>query len=131
VQSRSNRRAQSASGHHGAPGGHRRRLLAANVDENTALELQSGELKAQQLILERRVDINRALLDASVDGIRLVDLEGRMLLANSVIEHLLWDLFGIPKGATLQEGAAMSSRLTDVPPRLRASHGTRARRRWR
>jgi signal transduction histidine kinase/CheY-like chemotaxis protein len=90
-----------------------RDLLAASVDENTALGLQSDELKAHQLILERRVDINRALLDASVDGIRLVDLEGRTLLANSVIEHLLRDLFGIPKGATLQQGAAMASRLTD------------------
>ena len=90
-----------------------RDMLAASVDENTALGLQSDELKAHQLILERRVDINRALLDASVDGIRLVDLEGRTLLANSVIEQLLRDVFGIPKGATLQEGSAMSERLTD------------------
>jgi signal transduction histidine kinase/DNA-binding response OmpR family regulator len=95
-----------------------RDLLAASVDENTALGLRSDELKAHQLILERRVDINRALLDASVDGIRLVDLEGRTLLANSVIEHLLTDLFGIPKGATLQEGAAMADRLTDPAPYL-------------
>ncbi|MDQ1556307.1 MAG: hypothetical protein QOI02_1309 [Actinomycetota bacterium] len=95
-----------------------RDLLAASVDENTALGLQSDELKAHQLILERRVDINRALLDASVDGIRLVDLEGRTLLANSVIEQLLADVFGIPPGATLQQGAAMASRLTDPAPYL-------------
>ena len=95
--------------------------------QNTALELQSDGLKAHQVTmeanqvtmeahqvtLERLVDINRALLDASVDGIRLVDLEGRTLLANSVIEHLTTEIFGIPKYATLQEGSAIADRLTD------------------
>ena len=95
--------------------------------QNTALELQSDGLKAHQVTLEahqvtmeahqvtleRLVDINRALLDASVDGIRLVDLEGRTLLANSVIEHLTTEIFGISKYATLQEGSAIADRLTD------------------
>jgi signal transduction histidine kinase/CheY-like chemotaxis protein len=95
--------------------------------ENTALGLESDELKAHQVTmqahqvtmeahqvtLERLIDINRALLDASVDGIRLVDLEGRTLLANSVIEHLTTQIFGIPKYATLQEGRAIADRLTD------------------
>ena len=102
--------------------------------ENTALGLESDELKAQQVTmeahqvtmeaqqvtmeahqvtLERLVDINRALLDASVDGIRLVDLQGRTLLANSVIEHLTTAIFGLPKHATLQENAAIADRLTD------------------
>ena len=81
--------------------------------QNTALELQSDDLKAHQVTLERLVDINRALLDASVDGIRLVDLEGRTLLANSVIEHLTTEIFGIPTDATLQEGSAIADRLTD------------------
>ena len=95
--------------------------------QNTALELQSDGLKAHQVTmeanqvtmeahqvtLERLVDINRALLDASVDGIRLVDLEGRTLLANSVIEHLTTEIFGVPKYATLQEGSAIADRLTD------------------
>jgi signal transduction histidine kinase/DNA-binding response OmpR family regulator len=81
--------------------------------QNTALELQSDDLKAHQVTLERRVDINRALLDASVDGIRLVDLEGRTLLANSVIEHLTTEIFGVPTYATLQEGAVIADRLTD------------------
>jgi signal transduction histidine kinase/CheY-like chemotaxis protein/CHASE3 domain sensor protein len=95
--------------------------------QNTALELQSDGLKAHQVTmeahqvtmeahqvtLERLVDINRALLDASVDGIRLVDLEGRTLLANSVIEHLTTEIFKIPKYATMQEGSAIADRLTD------------------
>ena len=70
-------------------------------------------MEAETEQLEKRVDINRALLDASVDGIRLVDLEGRTLLANSVIEHLTSDVFGLPKDATLQEGAAIADRMSD------------------
>jgi signal transduction histidine kinase/CheY-like chemotaxis protein len=88
--------------------------------ENTALGLESDELKAQQVTmeahqvtLERLIDINRALLDASVDGIRLVDLAGRSLLANSVIEQLTTEIFGLPRYATLQDGRAIADRLTD------------------
>ncbi len=110
------------------------RTNASLERENTALGLESDELKAQQVTmeaqqvtmeahqvtmqahqvsLERLVDINRALLDASVDGIRLVDLEGRSLLANSVIEHLTSVIFGLPRYSTLQEGRAIADRLTD------------------
>jgi signal transduction histidine kinase/DNA-binding response OmpR family regulator len=106
---------------------HENRTNASLERENTALGLESDELKAHQVTmeaqqvtmeahqvtLERLIDINRALLDASVDGIRLVDLEGRTLLANSVIEHLTTQIFGIPKYATLQEGRAIADRLTD------------------
>jgi signal transduction histidine kinase/CheY-like chemotaxis protein len=109
--------------------------------ENTALGLESDELKAHQVTmeaqqvtleaqqvtmvahrvtmeahqvtLERLIDINRALLDASVDGIRLVDLEGRTLLGNSVIQHLTTQIFGVPAEATLQEGSVVAGRLTD------------------
>ncbi|MDX6599435.1 MAG: hypothetical protein QOE87_3322 [Gaiellales bacterium] len=103
------------------------RTNASLERENTALGLESDELKAHQVAmeahqvtmqahqvtLERLVDINRALLDASVDGIRLVDLEGRSLLANSVIEHLTTEIFGLPRYSTLQEGRAIADRLTD------------------
>ncbi|MDX6561393.1 MAG: hypothetical protein QOD65_1207, partial [Gaiellales bacterium] len=101
------------------------RTNASLERENTALGLESDELKAHQVAmeahqvtmqahqvtLERLVDINRALLDASVDGIRLVDLEGRSLLANSVIEHLTTEIFGLPRYSTLQEGRAIADRL--------------------
>ena len=77
------------------------------------MEAHQVTMQAHQVTLERLVDINRALLDASVDGIRLVDLEGRTLLANSVIEHLTTEIFGLPRYATLQEGRAIADRLTD------------------
>ncbi len=63
--------------------------------------------------LERRVDINRALLDASVDGICLMDLDGHPLLANSVIEHFGSEVFGVPADATLPESLAIIDRLSD------------------
>jgi PAS domain S-box-containing protein len=71
------------------------------------------ERKLHQARLERMVDINRALLDASVDGIRMVDLEGRTLLANSVIEHLRREVFRVPEYTTTLDGAAIAGRLTD------------------
>ena len=81
-----------------------RRIATATEHENSALE--------------RRIDVNRALLDASVDGIRLVDLGGRTLLSNSVIDHLWTDVFRLEQGGTLQDGAAMAGRLTDPKPYL-------------
>ena len=81
--------------------------------QQVTMEAQQVTMQAHQVTLERLVDINRALLDASVDGIRLVDLEGRSLLANSVIEHLTTLIFGLPRYATLQEGRAIADRLTD------------------
>ncbi|HEY3613140.1 MAG TPA: response regulator [Gaiellales bacterium] len=83
------------------------------VAQQVSMEAQQVTMEAHQVTLERLIDINRALLDASVDGIRLVDLEGRTLLANSVIEQLTTQIFGIPKHATLQEGRAIADRLTD------------------
>ena len=57
--------------------------------------------------------MNHAVLDASVDGIRLVDLEGRTLLANSAIEKLTTEVFGLPADATLPQRTAIVDRLTD------------------
>ena len=67
------------------------------------------------------VDINGALLDASVDGIRLVGLDGRTLLANSVIEQITSEVFKLPAWTTLQAGAMiLAERLAD-PKSYRAT----------
>ena len=138
---RGERRPRPPSRRRGAEDAHgeapENRTNASLERENTALGLESDELKAQQVTmeaqqvtmeahqvtmqahqvtLERLVDINRALLDASVDGIRLVDLEGRSLLANSVIEHLTTEIFGLPRYSTLQEGRAIADRLPTRRP---------------
>src|SRR3954469_3499224 len=70
-------------------------------------------LSGRATSLERHVDINRAVLDASADGIRLVDLEGRTVLANSAIERLTTDVFGLAPDATLAERSAIAARLVD------------------
>jgi PAS domain S-box-containing protein len=88
-------------------------LLYAAARDITENKLAEARLAAQKDELERLVDINRAVLDASVDGIRLVDLEGRTVLANSAIERLTTEVFGLPADTTLQERTAITDRLTD------------------
>jgi len=91
------------------------------------LEGQNTELEAQQTELERafaeladaneelaqQATINKKVLDATLDGIRLVDLEGRTLVANTAIEKLTTEVFGLPVDSTLPERSAIMERLTD------------------
>jgi PAS domain S-box-containing protein len=80
---------------------------------NASLERQNQILEAQSQELASLVEMNRAVLDASVDGIRLVDLEGRTLLANSSIEKLTGEVFGLAQDATLHERSVITERLVD------------------
>jgi signal transduction histidine kinase len=87
---------------------------------NTALQLQSHRLQVQheameahQLTLERGAEINRALLDASVDAIRLVGLDGRTLLANAAMNRLTTDVFRLPADPTTQQRAGVAELLSD------------------
>jgi PAS domain S-box-containing protein len=96
-------------------------LIYAAGHDVTERKRAEAEFAAHQLYLQRMVDINEALLDASVDGIRMVDLQGRSLLANSVIEQVRTEIFKLPEYTTLQAGAAiLSHRLTD-PDAYRAT----------
>jgi signal transduction histidine kinase/DNA-binding response OmpR family regulator len=95
----------------------RNRALAAR---NASLERENAALRDQSRVLEHLVDINRAALDASVDGVRLVDLEGRTLLANSAIEQITTGIFGLPHDATFQERSVITNRLAD-PASYRAT----------
>jgi signal transduction histidine kinase/CHASE3 domain sensor protein len=61
----------------------------------------------------REASINRAVLDATVDGIRLVDREGRTLVANAAIERLTTQVFGLPADSTFHERTAITDRLVD------------------
>jgi signal transduction histidine kinase/DNA-binding response OmpR family regulator len=87
---------------------------------NASLEHDNAALREQSRALERLLDINRAVLDASVDGVRLVDLEGRTLLANSAIEEITTGIFGLPRDATFQERTVITDRLAD-PASYRAT----------
>ncbi len=88
-------------------------LLYAAARDITERKLAEAELAAHKDELERLVEINRAVLDASVDGIRLIDRQGHTVLANSAIEELTTQVFGHPVDATLRERAAITARLTD------------------
>ena len=88
-------------------------VLYAAAHDITAHKRAEAELVAEQGALARLVDINRAVLDASADGIRLVDLEGRTVLANSAIETLTTDVFGLAPDATLAERSAIAERLVE------------------
>jgi signal transduction histidine kinase/CHASE3 domain sensor protein len=68
----------------------------------------------------REATINRAVLDATLDGIRLVDLEGRTLVANAAIDRLTTEVFGLPGDSTLYERAAIAGRLVN-PEAFRAT----------
>ena len=84
----------------------RKRAEAEIVALNDALSTRAASL-------ERQNDINRAVLDASGDGIRLVDLEGRTVLANSAIDRLTTEVFGLAGDATLTERSVITERLSD------------------
>ena len=98
------------------------------------LESQNAELESQQAELERalaelaeaneelaqQASVNKTVLDATLDGIRLVDLEGRTLVANTAIETLTAEVFRLPVDSTLAERSMIMERLTD-PSAYRAT----------
>jgi signal transduction histidine kinase/DNA-binding response OmpR family regulator len=65
-------------------------------------------------------NINRAVLDATVDAIHLVDLEGATLVANTALEHLVSDVFELPSVDALNAYHARLSALTTDPDSYRA-----------
>src|SRR4051812_46911229 len=83
----------------------------------------AGAVLVRRLLRERRraydevatnATLNRAVLDATEDGIRLVDLEGRTLLANPTIEQLTSEVFGFGHQSTLHERSSIAPRLRDA-----------------
>jgi signal transduction histidine kinase/CHASE3 domain sensor protein len=88
-------------------------MVASLRESARNLERQTVELRAHQASLERLLDVNNAVLNASLDGIRLVDLEGHTVLANSLIADITTEVFGLPAEATLKQRSAIVERLTD------------------
>jgi signal transduction histidine kinase/DNA-binding response OmpR family regulator len=95
-------------------------LEKQNEDLEERVAQRTAELGAANDELARQASINSAVLDATVDGIRLVDLEGQTLVANAAIEKLTAEVFGLPSDSTLYERSAITERLTD-PARYRAT----------
>jgi PAS domain S-box-containing protein len=55
---------------------------------NDELEARRGELESALAEVGRLADVNRAVLDATVDAITMVDLDGRVVLRNAVAQRL-------------------------------------------
>jgi signal transduction histidine kinase len=84
----------------------------------TTMDAHQVAMEADRLGLQRLIDINNALLDASVDGIRFVDMTGRTLLANSVMRDLSSGIFGLPASAGFQDTAEIVERMSNAKPFL-------------
>ena len=69
---------------------------------------------AARSVLERWASMNRPLLDASGDGVCLVDLAGRMVLANTALEGLAAEASTLPEPAPPQPASALSDRPPDA-----------------
>jgi signal transduction histidine kinase/DNA-binding response OmpR family regulator len=63
----------------------------------------------------RLANVNRAVLDATVDGIAMVDAEGNTVLRNAALERFTAGIPGLPKEATISDGAAAIGELTTDP----------------
>jgi signal transduction histidine kinase/CheY-like chemotaxis protein len=63
---------------------------------------------------QREASIQHAILDATIDGIRLVDLKGRTIVKNAAIHRLTTEVLGLREGMTLAERSeAILGRLVD------------------
>ena len=88
-------------------------MVASVRESGRNLERQAQELTSHRASLERLLEVNNAVLDASQDGIRLVDLDGHTVLANRVITNLTTEVFGLPDRASLKERSVIVERLVD------------------
>ena len=68
-------------------------------------------------------NVNRALLDATVDGIHMVDPEGTTLVANAAFEGLVRDVFELPSVDALGPCHVGLAELTSSPDAYRAVSG--------
>jgi signal transduction histidine kinase/DNA-binding response OmpR family regulator len=64
--------------------------------------------------LERWAAMNRSLFDATEDGICLVDLEGRTVLANTALEQLAAEVLKLPSRARRRELSTLANRPPDA-----------------
>jgi signal transduction histidine kinase/DNA-binding response OmpR family regulator/HAMP domain-containing protein len=76
----------------------------------------SNELAFREAL--RLGDINRAVLDAALDGITLTSPAGEVVLQNAAQERLMADLFELPADATVEEAVNLLAERTTNPERF-------------
>lgn len=68
----------------------------------------------------RLASINRAVLDATTDGISMIDLDGNTLVRNAALERLSAEM-GLPAEGGMNERVAAAAELTTDPAAFRAA----------
>ena len=90
------------------------------VSERTAeLKRTISELAEEQDRIAWLANVNRAVLDATVDGIHLVDRAGTTLVANSAFERLATEVLGFMSSESLGEYHGNIADLTTDPVEYR------------
>ena len=85
--------------------------MIEHLSEQTAVALANA-LSLREA--RRLAAINQAVLDATLDGIRLVDPDGNTLVANAAMERMAADVLRLPQDGTMYDRiAALADRTTD------------------
>jgi signal transduction histidine kinase/HAMP domain-containing protein len=88
--------------------------LARSFNEmSRSLERSRNELAEQNLRLEQGAIVLRAVLDSTVDGILLSNVDGRVLLANRPMIQLAEELELTNQGSVTDRLATVADRMTD------------------
>ena len=88
-----------------------------HLAEQAAVALANGLSLARAV---RLANVNRAVLDATRDAIRLVDLEGNSVMANDAMERLAAEVLELPTEGTIWERTADLAERTTDPEGYRA-----------
>jgi signal transduction histidine kinase len=92
--------------------------LAPLVGVGVAAGLSSRRISSDALELQATNALQRGLLDSTVDGICLTDLEGNLVLANAPLQRLALEL-GLPAHGAIQNRLLALADRTTEPTRFR------------
>jgi signal transduction histidine kinase len=92
-----------------------RELQARQAELEHALQ----ELEAEREHAQELANVNRAVLDATVDGIALVDVDGKPFLSNAALRRMVEEFPGLTLDGSLVENAAEVAQLVADPEGLR------------
>ena len=100
--------------------------------EFSAMEREAAEHFADQAAValasafalrdvQRLLDVNRAVLDATTDQILMIDVEGRMALTNEAMQRMLGEVYAVTEDVSIWDVAAKRADQTTDPDTYRAA----------
>ena len=94
-------------------------LLARVLRQRQRAEAEVAEARDRA---QEQASINRAVLDASVDAIRMVDLEGNSIVANAAMDRMASQILNLPRNGSIYERVVpLAERTTDPEGYLAAT----------